>query len=166
MSEVETSQASIKFEIIKEGNRFYAIPTVFLNEDGFPQNSRCNECNKFNRRLTAPNDVKVTTGKDGRTYITPKVDNCWQHEPVGKGSKPTDVEWEVYRGDYYVRVQHTFKKKVITTEVEKVKYGSVRWTYEDIVEVTKDYWPRADLVEYFIANPPFAVEGDLSVVSV
>ena len=30
-----------------------SVPTVFVNEDGFPQMSRCNECNKFNRRLTA-----------------------------------------------------------------------------------------------------------------
>ena len=58
---------SIKFEIIKEGSRFYAVPTVFVNGDGFPEMSRCNECNKFNRRLTLPNSVKTTIGTDGKT---------------------------------------------------------------------------------------------------
>ena len=53
-----------------------SVPTVFVNEDGFPQMSRCNECNKFNRRLTAPDAVKTTIGTDGKTYITPKVNEC------------------------------------------------------------------------------------------
>ena len=82
MEQNTITSGSIEFEIIQVGAKSLAVPTVFVNEDGFPQMSRCNECNKFNRRLTAPNAVKTTIGEDGRTYITPKVDYCRQHDPV------------------------------------------------------------------------------------
>lgn len=161
--ETETNTSgSIKFEIIKEGSRFYAVPTVFVNGDGFPEMSRCNECNKFNRRLTLPNSVKTTIGTDGKTYITPKVDNCWQHDPVGKGSQPTDVEWTVYRNDYFVRIQHKWK----TTARTRGGQQPTKKGHRDMVWKSHSMWVRTDLVEQFIANPPFYAKGEIAPISV
>lgn len=164
MEQNTITSGSIEFEIIKVGAKSLAVPTVFVNEDGFPQMSRCNECNKFNRRLTAPNSVKTTTGEDGRTYITPKVDYCWQHDPVGKGSQPVDVEWMVYRSDYFVRIEHKWKEPARTRRGQQPTKMSSR----DPVWKSHSMWVRADLVEQFIANPPFKLSfrGRLAPVSV
>ena len=156
------TSGSIKFEIIKEGIRFYAVPTVFVNGDGFPEMSRCNECNKFNRRLTLPNSVKTTIGTDGKTYITPKVDACWQHDPVGKGSQPSDVEWTIYRNDYFVKIQHKWQGPTRTRGGKQPQ----KLGHRDMVWKSHSMWVRTDLVEQFIANPPFYTKGEVSPISV
>jgi hypothetical protein len=143
--------SKIIFEVIKQGRRNYAVPTVFVNEDGFPQNSRCSECNRFNRRLVMPDSSKTTIGKDGRTYIMPFVDSCDKHENVQKRiHKPSpNVDWAIWREDYYIRVQMKKLKSSRCRGKQPVKMGS-----RPMVPHYQFYWVRQDLVEQFLANPP------------
>jgi hypothetical protein len=63
-----------KYEVIEINGKSLLIRKRFTDgEDDIPDHSRCSECNRFNRRYGAPDEVKVTIGKDGNKYTTPIV---------------------------------------------------------------------------------------------
>lgn len=146
---------NIIFEVIKHGRMNYAVPKVFVNEDGFPQNSRCSECNRFNRRLSKPDTVKTTIGKDGRTYVTPIVSSCTKHEDVQKRDrKPkSKFDWKIWREDYYIRIEVKQMKPARTRRGQQPTKKASR----PMVPHYSFYWVRQDLVTQFIANPPFVL---------
>ena len=150
----------IMWEIINDN---IAVPAVFVNEDGFNQNSRCNECGLFNRRLTYPDEVKTTVGTDGKIYKTPKVNFCWQHEPVVPKNVPKrdllGIDWKVFREDTYVRLLVSgakYKSERIRGGQQPVKMS--RRTMKNF-PIVRNIWVRFDLAESFIENPPAKLLG-------